>query len=117
MKKIVKYNKLIRDRIPEIIKEAGWIPTIRTLRKSEFLDTVKKKIREEAKELIRAKSEKGIMDEIVDIQELVDVLIKEVGMTKPKIEKLQIAKRTKRGGFKKRLFLIEEEKINGRKRG
>jgi predicted house-cleaning noncanonical NTP pyrophosphatase (MazG superfamily) len=110
MRKIVKYNKLIRDKIPEIIKKAGWKPTIRTLRKKEFLDAVKKKVSEEAKELIRAKNNKAIIDEIVDIQELLDALMVEVKLTKPVVKKLQAAKRKKRGGFKKRLFLIKQEK-------
>lgn len=110
MKKIVRYNKLIRDRIPEIIKQAGWLPTIRTLRKSEFLKAVKKKVFEEAGELIQTKDKKGIVDEIVDIQELLDVLTSEIKLTKSGIKKFQSAKRKKRGGFKKRLFLIKEEK-------
>jgi len=107
---IKKYNKLIRDRIPEIIKEAGWKPTVRKLKKVEFLNALKKKISEEVRELIRAKDKKGIINEIVDIQELVDALILEIGLSKPKIKKLQAVKRKKRGGFKKRLFLIREEK-------
>ena len=110
MKKVVKYNKLIRDRIPEIIKEAGWLPTVRTLRKSEFLNAIKKKVFEEVEELIYSKNREGIIDEIVDIQELLDVLALEIGLSKPKVKKLQTAKRKKRGGFKKRLFLIKEEK-------
>ena len=110
MKKSVKYNKLIRDRIPEIIKEAGWVPTIKTLRKSEFLKAIKKKVFEEAGELMQTKDKKGIVDEIVDIQELLDVLAAEIKMTKPQIKKIQAKKRKKRGGFKKRLFLIKEEK-------
>lgn len=111
MKKVIKYNKLIRDRIPKIIKEAGWLPTVRTLKKSEFLNELKKKVSEEAKELIQSKDKKGIIDEIVDIQELLDILISEVGLTKREAKKFQAAKRKKRGGFKKRLFLIKEEKI------
>jgi len=110
MKKIVKYNKLIRDRIPEIIKEAGWKPTIRALKRKEFLDALKKKVAEEAGELIQAKNKKGIVDEIVDIQELLDVLASEIKLTKSEIKKFQTAKRKKRGGFQKRLFLIKEEK-------
>lgn len=109
MKKVVKYNKLIRDRIPEIIRKAGWKPTIRILRKSEFLGAVKKKALEEAEELIQSKNRKGIIDEIVDIQELLDVLASEIKITKSEVKKLQVAKRKKRGGFKKRLFLIKEE--------
>ena len=110
MKKIVKYNKLIRDRIPEIIKEAGWKSTVKKLKKVDFLRTLKKKVSEEARELIRAKDKKGIINEIVDIQELIDALTLEIGLSKPKIKKLQVTKRKKRGGFKKRLFLIKQEK-------
>ncbi len=110
MKKVVKYNKLIRDRIPEIVKEAGWVPTVRILRKSEFLGAVKKKVFEEAEELIQSEDKRGIIDEIVDIQELLDVLASEIGITKPEVKKLQGIKRKKRGGFKKRLFLIKEKK-------
>ncbi|HUW71889.1 MAG TPA: nucleoside triphosphate pyrophosphohydrolase [Candidatus Humimicrobiaceae bacterium] len=110
MRKIVKYNKLIRDRIPEIIKKAGWKPTVRKLKKAEFLKALKKKVLEEARELIRAKDKKGVINEIVDIQELIDTLTSEIGLSKPQIKKFQAVKRKKRGGFKKRLFLIKEEK-------
>ena len=110
MRKIVKYNKLIRDKIPGIIRKAGWKPTVRTLRKDEFLGALKKKVSEEARELNRAKNSKGIINEIVDIQELIDILTLEIGLSKPKINKLQVAKRKKRGGFRKHLFLIKEEK-------
>lgn len=110
MKKVVKYNKLIRDRIPEIVKKAGWKPTVRTLKKSEFLNAIKKKVLEEAGELIQTKDKKGIIDEIADIQELIDVLTSEIKLTESHIKKFQSAKREKRGGFKKRLFLIKEEK-------
>ena len=111
MKKVVRYNKLIRDRIPKIIKEAGWRPTVRKLKKEEFLGALKKKVSEEARELIRAKNKKGIIDEIVDIQELLDALTSEMKVTKPYLKKIQCIKKKKRGGFKKRLFLIEEEKV------
>ena len=110
MKKVVKYNKLIRDKIPEIIRGAGWIPTVRVLKGREFLSAIKKKVFEEAEELIQTKDKKGIIDEIVDIQELLEVLTSEVGLTKTEIKKLQMVKREKRGGFKKKLFLIKEEK-------
>lgn len=111
MKKVVKYNKLIRDRIPEIVKKAGWVPKVRILRKSEFLSAVKKKVFEEARELIQSKDKRGVLDEIVDIQELLNVLVLEMGIGKQEVQKLQAIKRKKRGGFKKRLFLIKEERI------
>jgi len=110
MKKVVKYDKLIRDNIPEIIRGAGWIPTVRVLKEKEFLSAIKKKVLEEAEELIRAKNKKEIIDEIIDIQELLEVLASEAGSTKAEIKKLQTIKREERGGFKKKLFLINEEK-------
>jgi len=107
---IKKYNKLIRDRILEIIKTAGEKPHSRILNQKEYLREIKKKILEEAKELIGAKNKKGVINEIVDIQELIDVLISGLGLTKLQIQKQQKIKNKKRGGFKKRLFLIKTEK-------
>jgi len=110
MKQIKRYNKLIRDKILEIIKEAGERPYWRILTKKEYLKEIKKKTLEEAKELISAKKKKDIINEIVDIQELIDVLILELKLTKQEIKEQQKIKNKKQGGFKKRLFLIKTEK-------
>jgi len=107
---IKKYNKLIRDRILKIIKADEEKPYFRILNKKEYLKEIKKKIIEEARELIKAKNKKEIINEIVDIQELIDVLISELGLTKLKIQKHQKTKNKRRGGFKKRLFLMKTEK-------
>lgn len=110
MKKIKKYNKLIRDRILEIIQKAGEKPYWRVLNKKEYLIEIKKKILEEAKELTQAKKKKDIVNEIVDIQELTDILTSELGLKKSEIKKQQKMKKKKKGGFKKKLFLIKTEK-------
>ena len=107
---IKKYNKLIRDRILEIIKAAGERPYWRVLNKKEYLREIKKKILEEAKELTGAKNKKEVVNEIVDIQELIDVLASELGLIKTEIKRQQKIKNKKRGGFKKKLFLIKTEK-------
>jgi predicted house-cleaning noncanonical NTP pyrophosphatase (MazG superfamily) len=107
---IKKYNKLIRDRILEIIERAGKKPYWRVLNNKEYLKEVKKKILEEAKELVKAKKRKVVIDEIIDIQELIDVLALRIGLTKSQIRKQQKIKNRKRGGFKKQLFLIKTEK-------
>lgn len=107
---VKKYNKLIRDRILEIIKAAGERPHWRVLNKKEYLKEIKKKILEEAKELTKAKNKKEVVNEIVDIQELIDVLASELGLAKTGIKRQQKIKNKKRGGFKKKLFLIKTEK-------
>lgn len=103
------YNKLIRDKILEIIEKIGEKPYWRVLNKKEYLREIKKKILEEAKELVKTKKKKEIINEIVDIQELIDTLALELGLTKSQIQKQQKVKNKKRGGFKKRLFLIKTE--------
>jgi len=105
------YNKLIRDRIPEIIIAAGETPKIRKLNKKEFKIELQKKVLEEAKELAVAKNKKDILNEVVDIQELLDWIIKEQKLTQAQIKKLQKEKNKKRGSFKKQLFL-EYTKLN-----
>ncbi len=75
--------------------------------KKEFLKEIRKKINEEAKELIGAKTKNEIMDELVDIQELLDTLVGEIGALKIQIRQQQRTKNKKRGGFKKRLLLIK----------
>jgi len=107
---IKEYNKLIRDRIPEIIKKAGEAPQVRVLDEEEYISEIKKKILEEAKELVEAKNKKEVINEIIDIQELIDSLIAEIGLSKLEVWELQRRKNKKRGGFKKRLFLIKTEK-------
>jgi len=105
MKKV--YNKLIRDKIPEIISADNEIPQIRKLQQSEFRKELKKKVSEEAQELVHATRKTDILNEIVDIQELLDWLANEFKITKSEIKKYQNEKNKKRGSFKKKLFLIE----------
>ena len=107
---IKRYNKLIRDRISEIIKAAGEKPYWRVLGRKEYTKELKKKILEEAKELIKVKNKEEIINEIIDIQELIDILVSELGLTKSEIQKQQKIKNKKRGGFKKKFFLIKTEK-------
>ena len=99
---IKKYNKLIRDKIPEIIKGVGERPYLRILNEKEYLREIKKKILEEARELIKATKKKDVVNEVVDIQELIDNLIAKLSLTKSQLQKQQKIKNKRRGSFKKR---------------
>lgn len=107
---IKKYNKLIRDRIPEIIREAGEKPFWRVLNKKEYVREIKKKLVEESREMVKAGKREEVIDEIVDVQELIDALAAELRLTKSQIRKRQGIKNKKRGSFRKRLFLIKTTK-------
>jgi predicted house-cleaning noncanonical NTP pyrophosphatase (MazG superfamily) len=104
MRKKKVYNKLIRDRIAEIIGKEGLKAKTRVLNKREYEKELKKKLVEEARELVKAK-ENELLNEIADVQEIIDTLLKLKSFSKTKLAKFQTKKRQKRGGFKKRLFL------------
>lgn len=104
------YRKLIRDRIAEIIEREGLKAKTRVLVEKEYERELRKKLVEEAKELVRAK-ESELLNEIADVQEIIDTLLKLKRFSKTKLAKFQTKKRQKRGGFKKRLFL---ESVEGR---
>jgi len=100
------YNKLIRDKIPEIIEDAGEKPKIKTLNQKDFVKELKKKVVEEAHELQKAKNKKDVLNELVDIQELIDALRKVHKVSLNKLINTQQEKNKKRGSFRKRLYLI-----------
>lgn len=86
------------------------MPIIKVLKNKEYLSALKSKVVEEGEELIKAKNKKDIINEIINIQELLDALVLELKLSKTEIKNLQKIKNKKRGGFKKKLFLIREEK-------
>ena len=105
MKKKFYHKKLIRDRIPEKIKATGDDYKTRVLSKTEFEKELKKKLVEESKELMGAPRE-DFINELADVLELIKSIASHYRIQFSKIEKFQEEKRNKRGGFKKKLFLI-----------
>lgn len=100
------YNKLVRDKIPEIIKKDNAEPKTRVLEQEEYLKALLKKLEEEAKEVAEAGTDKqALMKEIGDVYEIIDAIIDNCGLDKAAIKKLQDERRTERGGFNKKIFL------------
>lgn len=107
MKKLTKYyhNKLVRDKIPQVIESAGGKGSFKILTEKRYEEELKKKLLEESKELAKAPKEE-MLNELADVLELVKSIGSEYKIRFSKIEKFQEEKREKRGGFKKRLFLV-----------
>ena len=99
------HQKLIRDRIPEFIRASGDEYETRVMDNSEFEKELKKKLVEEAKELFET-PRKSLLNELADVLELVKSIASHYKIKFQELEKYQVEKRKKRGGFKKRLFLI-----------
>lgn len=66
----MKYNKLIRDKIPDIIKRSGGNPIIHIANGSEYLEKLNEKLKEEVSEFINENNE----EELVDILEVIKVI-------------------------------------------
>jgi len=101
------YNKLIRDKIPQIIEENKQTPIIKKLNEKEFTKELFKKLKEEMWEVVKAKDDKKeLMKELSDVYEVIDAIIDLYKLDKDSILKLQEDKRQERGGFKERIFLM-----------
>ncbi|KJD38688.1 phosphoribosyl-ATP pyrophosphohydrolase [Paenibacillus polymyxa] len=102
------YNKLVRDRIPEIMEEHGKKYEIRTLDQEEYIEMLHQKLYEELREFDAASEENQLL-ELVDMVEVIYALVKSKGYGIDDFESLRIAKKEKRGGFKEKIFLISGE--------
>lgn len=99
----MRYAKLVRDRIPEIIQAKGQVPTVRVLDKQEFKEQLLKKLQEEVAEYLKSEE----VEELADIMEVIYVLAKLHGLDPEKLEEIRVEKVISRGSFAKRLFLLE----------
>lgn len=103
------YNKLVRDRIPEIIENDGKQCTTKILDNERYIVELKKKVHEELQEYEAASSDKEAVEELADILELMHALAKTHGSTIEEVENVRAEKAKKRGGFEEKVFLIEVE--------
>ncbi|MGX5545047.1 nucleoside triphosphate pyrophosphohydrolase [Bacillus cereus] len=101
------YNKLIRNKIPQIIKANGKTPTTRILLKEEYIKELCKKTQEELTEYIEAKTKPHKLEELSDLLELINALVEHEGTTLEEINSIRKKKAKERGGFSDRVFLIE----------
>ncbi|MBT2686757.1 nucleoside triphosphate pyrophosphohydrolase [Bacillus sp. ISL-47] len=103
------YNKLVRDRIPEIIERTGKKYETKILDQSEFIKELKKKSFEELEEYINAKNHEEALEELADLLEIIHTLAETHDASIEKVEELRKHKAEKRGGFKEKIFLNEVE--------
>lgn len=103
------YNKLVRDDIPKIIEKTGKEFSTRTLSDEEHIVELRKKLSEELTEYKEAKTNQEAIEELADILELIHAATKIHGSSFEQLEEIRKEKAEKRGGFEKRIFLIEVE--------
>ena len=96
------YNKLIRDKIPEIIaKDNGKTCVTRIMADDEYLEILNAKMQEELNEYLAS----GEVEELADLEEVLRAILDVKGISYDEFEKIRNEKVLKRGAFKKKIFL------------
>ena len=103
-----EYNKLIRDRIPEIIAATGKTAQIRVLSDEGYVAALERKLTEEVSEYLESRETM----ELADVLEVVQALAENAGVSFDDLLKMKAEKQRTNGAFQKRLFLeyVEDDR-------
>ena len=99
----MKYNKLSRDKIPEIIQAKGQACVTEVLSDEKYLEMVDAKLDEELAEYHKDKN----LEELADLLEVIYAAAEARGFTREQLEHVRIEKEAERGAFRNRLLLLE----------
>lgn len=102
-----KYNKLVRDKIPEIIEAKGKEVSTTILSNEEYITELKTRCLEEVEEYMRATTNEEAKEELADVLEVLHAIAKTHGSSMEEIESIRLRKKQGRGGFQERIFLID----------
>ena len=97
----MNHGKLVRDKIPQIIRSKGQEPVIYIADAEEYCIRLRDKLREEVEEYLASDNDR---EELADILEVLYALAREGGTDHQQLEKLRAAKAEKRGGFADRII-------------
>ena len=95
------YNKLVRDKIPEIIMKSGKTAHCHVLDNNEYITELDRKLNEECAEY---QADKNI-EELADMLEVMYAIAEARGYSVAELERVRLEKAEKRGGFSERIFL------------
>jgi hypothetical protein len=99
----MKYNKLVRDKIPHYISQKGETATFHIATQDEFWQKLKEKLTEEFEEFKQAES----IEEFADLLEVVEAIAKCKGFDKSEIAMIRDKKAEDRGRFDDKIILDE----------
>ena len=98
---MIEYDKLIRDKIPEIIEQSGKKCIVEVLDNDTYIEYLDQKLNEELAEYQQDKS----IEELADLLEVIYAVVAARGYSAAELERIRLEKSEKRGAFEKRLLL------------
>lgn len=99
---MIVYNKLVRDKILEIIDSSGKSADYYVLQDEDYLRELRAKLQEELMEY----NENHELEELVDVLEIIYAIATLEGVTIEQLERMRAKKREERGGFERRIYLL-----------
>ncbi|MBN9653272.1 nucleoside triphosphate pyrophosphohydrolase [Halobacillus sp. GSS1] len=103
------YNKLVRDKIPDIIAKSGKAYEVQPLSNEAYAKELEKKLVEETEEYLEAENNGESVEELADILELVRALAVRHGSSFDEVEEVRRRKAEERGAFEERIYLVKVE--------
>ncbi|GAE34080.1 nucleoside triphosphate pyrophosphohydrolase [Halalkalibacter akibai] len=103
------YNKLVRDKIPDIIKKTGKNFQVTVLDPLTFEKELKVKLKEEMDEVLQAGKTEDLVEELADLLEVVYALCRHHGIDPSELELVRECKKHERGGFNEKIYLLDVE--------
>ena len=107
------YNKLIRDGIHAVMDRKGLKYKTRIMDETEYRKAARQKVVEECMEIVNAANREKLIEELADLAEIVRAVCDAEKISATEIEDIRAQKETKRGAFKKRLFLEYVDEPDG----
>lgn len=101
------YNKVVRDRVPEMILMSGKTYTSKKLSKQEYIQELSKIGMEEIREFASVQDREYALDSLADALEVIKALAAAEGVTLQDIERIRKQKESERGGFEKGIYLVQ----------
>ena len=101
--KTISYNKLVRDRIPQIIEKSGKIAVVETLESEEYKRLLDAKLGEELQEYLSDDN----VEELADLVEVIYAILRYKDIDIDTFENIRLKKAAERGAFDMRLLLKE----------
>jgi predicted house-cleaning noncanonical NTP pyrophosphatase (MazG superfamily) len=106
---IINHNKLVRDRIPEMITKANKKPKFRVLNGVDYNEHLKLKLYEEFSEYLQATNKVDQINEMADIFEVIYAIMTEAHISYEEVEEARCFKANLNGVFNDRIFLESVE--------
>jgi predicted house-cleaning noncanonical NTP pyrophosphatase (MazG superfamily) len=122
----ITYNKLVRDNMVDIYKHdvenkvSASAYSVRYMEREETLERLKDKLLEEAKEVFEAYGEEDkthLKEEIADVIEVIDAILYHNDIKLDEVLAIRDAKKERKGGFEKGVFLESIDYFDGKEPG